>query len=127
MMGSALTVLREGEQLDAGTETNINLNHEVYYHYLGTDQSEDILCWKDVEHPKWSFATEVTEDGKVRCSLAVSSLVNMKKVSVIVIADSLSQIALLETAAALSFTQRTLRGICCFQFQTSKMIYLSSL
>ncbi|XXG71841.1 hypothetical protein AAC387_Pa07g1073 [Persea americana] len=55
---------KEGEQLDAGTETNINLNHEVYYHYLGTDQSQDILCWKDAEHPKWTFGTEVTEDGK---------------------------------------------------------------
>ncbi|XP_058098413.1 uncharacterized protein LOC131243234 [Magnolia sinica] len=55
---------KEGEQLDAGTETNINVNHEVYYHFLGTDQSQDILCWKDPEHPKWSFSAEVTEDGK---------------------------------------------------------------
>lgn len=79
-MHSALTMPREGKQVDAGTETNINLNHEVYYHYLGTDQSQDILCWKDAEHPKWSFGTEVTEDGKVICSLAVLSLVNMKMV-----------------------------------------------
>ncbi|XP_058090746.1 uncharacterized protein LOC131237107 [Magnolia sinica] len=55
---------KEGGQLDAGTETNINLNHEVYYHFLGTDQSEDILCWSDPEHPKWLFEARVTHDGK---------------------------------------------------------------
>ncbi|XP_077246755.1 uncharacterized protein LOC143886589 [Tasmannia lanceolata] len=54
----------EGEELDAGTETNANLNHQLYYHFLGTDQSQDILCWRDPEHPKWSFGAEVTEDGK---------------------------------------------------------------
>ncbi|KAH9293646.1 hypothetical protein KI387_041148 [Taxus chinensis] len=54
---------KEGE-LDAGTETNINLNHQLFYHFLGTEQSEDILCWKDPEHPKWSVGSKVTEDGK---------------------------------------------------------------
>jgi hypothetical protein len=51
--------------VDAGTETNINLNHQIYYHVLGSDQSEDILCWKDPEHPKYTFGASVTEDGKV--------------------------------------------------------------
>uniref|UniRef100_A0A0E0FF36 prolyl oligopeptidase n=2 Tax=Oryza nivara TaxID=4536 RepID=A0A0E0FF36_ORYNI len=51
-------------ELDAGTETNINLNHEIYYHVVGSDQSKDILCWKDPEHPKYSFGASVTEDGK---------------------------------------------------------------
>ncbi|XP_072987796.1 uncharacterized protein [Typha latifolia] len=55
---------KEGGELDAGTETNINLNHEVYYHYLGTDQSEDILCWRDPEHPKYTYSAYATEDGK---------------------------------------------------------------
>ncbi|MQL84780.1 hypothetical protein Taro_017306 [Colocasia esculenta] len=55
---------KEGGELDAGTETNINLNHELYYHFLGTDQSEDILCWKDPENPKYAFASQVTDDGK---------------------------------------------------------------
>eukprot|EP01018_Ginkgo_biloba_P021350 Gb_19228 [translate_table: standard] len=54
---------KEGK-IDAGTETNININHELYYHFLGTEQSEDILCWKDAEHPKWTFGSEVTVDGK---------------------------------------------------------------
>lgn len=53
----------EGE-IDAGTETNANLNQEVFYHFLGTDQSEDILCWKDPENPKHSFSADITDDGK---------------------------------------------------------------
>lgn len=56
---------REGGNIDAGTETNANLYHEVYYHFLGTDQSEDILCWRDPENPKYLFGTGVTDDGKV--------------------------------------------------------------
>uniref|UniRef100_A0A7N0RA53 Prolyl endopeptidase n=1 Tax=Kalanchoe fedtschenkoi TaxID=63787 RepID=A0A7N0RA53_KALFE len=52
------------DHLDAGTETDANLYHELYYHVLGTDQSEDILCWKDPENPKHRFQAEVTEDGK---------------------------------------------------------------
>ncbi|KAJ1425092.1 Peptidase S9, prolyl oligopeptidase, catalytic domain [Sesbania bispinosa] len=55
---------KDGEVVDAGTETNANLYHEVYYHFLGTDQSEDILCWKDPENPKYMFQASVTDDGK---------------------------------------------------------------
>ncbi|KAL3845370.1 hypothetical protein ACJIZ3_002773 [Penstemon smallii] len=54
----------DGEKLDAGTETHANLHHEVYYHFLGTDQSEDILCWSDPENPKHIRSASVTEDGK---------------------------------------------------------------
>ncbi|BBN70018.1 Prolyl oligopeptidase family protein [Prunus dulcis] len=46
---------KEGKDIDAGTETNANLYHEVYYHFVGTDQSKDILCWKDPENPKYLF------------------------------------------------------------------------
>ncbi|KAL8144270.1 hypothetical protein V2J09_017302 [Rumex salicifolius] len=49
---------------DAGTETHANINQELYYHFLGTDQSQDILCWKDPENPKHSFSADVTDDGK---------------------------------------------------------------
>lgn len=56
---------REGEEIDAGTETNSNLYHEVYYHFVGADQSEDILCWKDPHNPKHSFGADVTDDGEV--------------------------------------------------------------
>ncbi|XP_016457700.1 uncharacterized protein LOC107781502 isoform X1 [Nicotiana tabacum] len=55
---------KNGENLDAGRETNVNLHHQVYYHFLGTDQSNDILCWKDTENPKHRHMASVTEDGK---------------------------------------------------------------
>lgn len=56
---------RYGEDIDAGTETNSNLYHELYYHFIGTEQSQDILCWRDSENPKYMFGAEVTDDGKV--------------------------------------------------------------
>ncbi|XP_059302654.1 uncharacterized protein LOC132054697 [Lycium ferocissimum] len=55
---------KDVESMDAGTETHANLHHEVYYHRLGTDQSDDILCWKDRENPKCTRSASVTEDGK---------------------------------------------------------------
>ncbi|CAI0382351.1 unnamed protein product [Linum tenue] len=55
---------KDGEKLDAGTETNINLYQESYYHFLGTDQAEDILCWRDQENPKHRFDATVADDGK---------------------------------------------------------------
>lgn len=62
------SLCREGENIDAGTETTSNLNHQLFYHFLGTDQSEDILCWKDPENPKHTFGSSVTDDGKVSIS-----------------------------------------------------------
>ncbi|XP_027330136.1 prolyl endopeptidase-like isoform X1 [Abrus precatorius] len=55
---------KDGEVADAGTETNANLHHKLYYHFVGTHQSEDILCWRDPENPKYLFGGSVTEDGK---------------------------------------------------------------
>ncbi|KAG2254620.1 hypothetical protein Bca52824_084756 [Brassica carinata] len=55
---------KDGKDIDAGTETNSNLYHELYYHFIGTDQSQYILCWRDSENPKYMFGAEVTDDGK---------------------------------------------------------------
>lgn len=62
------------EGTDAGTETDINLFHELYYHVLGTDQSEDILCWKDSEHAAWLSSVLITDDGQVQCDSHSTSL-----------------------------------------------------
>ncbi|KAL6504797.1 hypothetical protein OROHE_023555 [Orobanche hederae] len=55
----------DGES-DAGTETNVNLHHELYYHFLGNtnSQSEDILCWSDPQNPTHTRSASVTDDGK---------------------------------------------------------------
>jgi prolyl oligopeptidase len=34
---------------------------------MGKNQSEDILCWRDPENPKYVFGADVTDDGKVYC------------------------------------------------------------
>ena len=36
-----------------GSETTSNLNQKLYYHRLGTDQAEDVLCVQFTDHPKW--------------------------------------------------------------------------
>ncbi|OMP03016.1 hypothetical protein CCACVL1_02648 [Corchorus capsularis] len=55
---------KDEENLDGGLKTSVNVNHELYYHFLGTNQSEDILCWRDPENPKHRLSGTVTDDGK---------------------------------------------------------------
>ncbi|CAG9466649.1 unnamed protein product [Pedinophyceae sp. YPF-701] len=49
---------------ELGTETDINLNMELYYHVLGTPQDDDVVVWKDPEHPSWMCGAEVSDDGR---------------------------------------------------------------
>lgn len=41
-----------------------NLYHSVYYHKIGTPQSEDVLVFEDREHPQRLNMAGVTEDGR---------------------------------------------------------------
>ncbi|HEY9864546.1 MAG TPA: prolyl oligopeptidase family serine peptidase [Candidatus Obscuribacterales bacterium] len=43
---------------------DINYFQKLYYHRLGTDQSEDILIYERPDHKEWGFNGFVTEDGK---------------------------------------------------------------
>ncbi|EGD73351.1 prolyl endopeptidase [Salpingoeca rosetta] len=52
------------ENVDAGTETDTNVDQKLYYHRLHTPQSEDVLCYETPDHPKWMIHASVTEDGK---------------------------------------------------------------
>ena len=49
----------EGEEFQS-----LNKNQKVFYHRIGTDQSEDILIHEDPANPEWGFGPTVTEDGK---------------------------------------------------------------
>jgi len=42
----------------------LNLNQKVYYHKIGTPQSEDQMIYERPDEPKWGFGCEVTEDGR---------------------------------------------------------------
>ncbi|HEY7156170.1 MAG TPA: prolyl oligopeptidase family serine peptidase [Gemmataceae bacterium] len=49
----------------AGEEfQRVTLNQKVYYHRLGTPQSDDVLVYRRPDHPDWGFRTHVTEDGR---------------------------------------------------------------
>lgn len=41
-----------------------NLNQKVFYHRVGTPQSQDVLVYKRPDEPTWGFGLKVTEDGK---------------------------------------------------------------
>ncbi len=41
--------------------------HKLYFHRLGTPQSEDELILEDREHPRHGFGAEVTDDGAYLC------------------------------------------------------------
>lgn len=56
---SRLPEPKKGEKFQA-----LNLNQAVYLHRIGTPQSEDKLVYHLPEHPDWSYAPKVTEDGR---------------------------------------------------------------
>ncbi len=43
---------------------NLNLNQQVYFHRVGTAQSDDILVYHRPDHPDWTFHSTVSEDGR---------------------------------------------------------------
>lgn len=56
--------LKGDSESSLGTETDLNVNHQVWYHSLGTNQSEDVLCFAYSTKPKYYVGAEVSIDGK---------------------------------------------------------------
>jgi len=44
--------------------TSVNKFQKLYYHRLGTAQSEDVLVYHRPDEPDWGFGPTVTEDGR---------------------------------------------------------------
>jgi prolyl oligopeptidase len=42
----------------------LNVNQKLYYHRLGSPQTEDVLVYHRPEQPKWNVGGTVTEDGR---------------------------------------------------------------
>lgn len=43
---------------------SLNVNQKVYWHGLGTNQSQDAVIYETPDHPEWGYQSEVTEDGR---------------------------------------------------------------
>jgi prolyl oligopeptidase len=43
---------------------NTNLNQRVFYHRVGSSQSDDVLVYQRPDHPDWGFGAEVSGDGR---------------------------------------------------------------
>jgi prolyl oligopeptidase len=53
-----------GAPVTGNALTSVNQNHRVYYHRLGTPQSEDQMIYDRRDQPNWLFNTKVTDDGR---------------------------------------------------------------
>ena len=54
---------RYDEPQEGGEFQSLNLNQKVFYHVVGTPQSEDRLIYERPDEPEWGFNAEVSEDG----------------------------------------------------------------
>jgi prolyl oligopeptidase len=50
---------KPGEEFQAS-----NFNERIFYHRLGTPQSEDAIVYAQPEHPEWNLSGSVTDDGR---------------------------------------------------------------
>lgn len=46
------------------TLTTQNLHNRLYYHRIGTPQSQDVLVYERPDQPEWRFFPQVTDDGR---------------------------------------------------------------
>ncbi len=62
--GSGFFYSRFDEPKEGEAFQQMNLNQKLYFHKLGTPQSEDVLVYKRPDQPEWGFSSGVTEDGE---------------------------------------------------------------
>jgi len=55
---------RYDEPKPGETFQSVNLNQKVFYHRVGTPQSDDVLVYKRPDHPDWGFQAAATDDGR---------------------------------------------------------------
>ncbi len=61
--GSGFFYCRYDEPKEGAALTEKNEFHKLYFHKLGTPQSEDRLVYERKDHPEWGFDGWVTDDG----------------------------------------------------------------
>ncbi|MEE8155085.1 MAG: prolyl oligopeptidase family serine peptidase [Phycisphaerales bacterium] len=55
---------RYNEPRDGAAFQDVNELQKLYYHRVGTPQSDDVLVYQRPQEPKWGFGPQVTEDGR---------------------------------------------------------------
>lgn len=48
----------------SGTGTTKDENAMLFFHKLGTSQSDDVLVYRNTDQPEYMFSTDITDDGK---------------------------------------------------------------
>jgi prolyl oligopeptidase len=61
--GAGFFYCRYPEPSEDEAQGGLNLNQKVYYHLLGTAQSEDRLVYERPDQPEWGFGVTVSDDG----------------------------------------------------------------
>jgi prolyl oligopeptidase len=49
---------------EANKLTAVNLNHQVWFHAVGTPQEKDVLVWERPDQPEWNLGATVSDDGR---------------------------------------------------------------
>jgi prolyl oligopeptidase len=62
--GGGFFYSRYDEPKEGTKHEDVNYYHKLYYHKLGTPQSEDKLVYHRPDQKEWGFGGEVSEDGK---------------------------------------------------------------
>ncbi len=61
--GSGFFYCRYDHPSDESSLTAINQNQRIYFHRIGTSQSEDKLIYERPDQPEWGFDLEISQDG----------------------------------------------------------------
>src|SRR5262249_29154278 len=62
--GKGFFYSRFAEPKTGGKFTSLNFNQKLYYHRVGTPQSDDVLVYRRPDHPEWAVQGTVTDDGR---------------------------------------------------------------
>ncbi|MCA9265499.1 MAG: S9 family peptidase [Planctomycetales bacterium] len=61
--GKGFFYSRFKEPQEGAAFQSLNFDQTIYYHQIGSKQSEDQVIYRNAEHPEWGYVLEVSEDG----------------------------------------------------------------
>jgi prolyl oligopeptidase len=67
---------------------SLNRNQKVYYHRLGTPQSDDPIVYQNADHPEWNHDADVSEDGRYLIISTTSGTASRNQVHIKDLQDS---------------------------------------